>query len=264
MYLLGKIKFPHDDDDTKVSVPRFFMALASLAFAVYMVPGLWGAPLKAVSAFAPPMQTQDFNLYKNEVHAKFNDFDAGMEYARQQGKPVMIDFTGYGCVNCRKMELAVWTDPTVSKLLNEDYVLITLYVDEKTKLPEPVKVMENGTERTLRTVGDKWSYLQRSKFGANAQPFYVLLDNEGMPLNKSYSYDEDIQKYVEFLQTGLKNYKNNQYDCTSRKRAYHRTHSAGGGPSHRLYRTGGCGSLRGQGYGSIGEVSGNDYRTSEC
>lgn len=141
------------------------------------------------------------------MHAKFNDFDAGMEYARQQGKPVMIDFTGYGCVNCRKMELAVWTDPTVSKLLNEDYVLITLYVDEKTKLPEPVKVMENGTERTLRTVGDKWSYLQRSKFGANAQPFYVLLDNEGMPLNKSYSYDEDIQKYVEFLQTGLKNYK---------------------------------------------------------
>ena len=153
------------------------------------------------------MQTQDINLYKNEVHAKFNDIDAGMEYARQQGKPVMIDFTGYGCVNCRKMELAVWTDPTVSKLLNEDYVLITLYVDEKTKLPEPVKVMENGTERTLRTVGDKWSYLQRSKFGANAQPFYVLLDNEGMPLNKSYSYDEDIQKYVEFLQTGLKNYK---------------------------------------------------------
>ena len=206
-YLLGKIKFPHDDDDTKVSVPRFFMALASLAFAVYMVPGLWGAPLKAVSAFAPPMQTQDFNLYNNEVHARFDDYDLGMEYARQHGKPVMLDFTGYGCVNCRKMELAVWTDPTVSKLLNEDYVLITLYVDEKTKLPEPVKVMENGTERTLRTVGDKWSYLQRSKFGANAQPFYVLLDNEGMPLNKSYSYDEDIQKYVEFLQTGLKNYK---------------------------------------------------------
>lgn len=207
MYLLGKIKFPHDGDDNKVSVPRFFLALFSLAFAVYMVPGLWGAPLKAVSAFAPPMQTQDFNLYKNEVHAKFNDFDAGMEYARQQGKPVMIDFTGYGCVNCRKMELAVWTDPTVSKIMSDDYVLITLYVDEKTKLPEPVKVTENGTERTLRTVGDKWSYLQRSKFGANAQPFYVLLDNEGMPLNKSYSYDEDIQKYVEFLQTGLKNYK---------------------------------------------------------
>ena len=210
MYLLRKIKFPHDDDDNKVSVPRFFMALASLAFAVYMIPGLWGAPLKAVSAFAPPMQTQDFNLYNNEVHAKFNDFEAGMEYARQNGKPVMIDFTGYGCVNCRKMELSVWTDPKVNKLLNEDYVLITLYVDDKAKLPEPVKVTENGTERTLRTVGDKWSYLQRSKFGANAQPFYVLLDNEGQPLNKSYSYDEDIQKYVDFLETGLKNHRNNK------------------------------------------------------
>lgn len=210
LYLLGKIKFPHDDDNSKVSVPRFFLALVSLAFAVYMVPGLWGAPLKAVSAFAPPMQTQDFNLYNDEVHAQFYDYDAGMEYARQQGKPVMIDFTGYGCVNCRKMELAVWTDSKVSTLLNDDYVLITLYVDEKTKLPEPIKITENGQERTLRTIGDKWSYLQRSKFGANAQPFYVLLDNEGMPLNKSYSYDEDIPKYVEFLETGLKNYKANK------------------------------------------------------
>lgn len=207
MYLLGKIKFPHDDDNTKVGVGRFFLALFSLAFAVYMIPGLWGAPLKAVSAFAPPMQTQDFNLYKNEVHAKFNDFDSGMEYARQNHKPVMIDFTGYGCVNCRKMELAVWTDPQISQIMNDDYVLITLYVDEKTNLPEPIKITENGKERTLRTIGDKWSYLQRSKFGANAQPFYVLLDNEGKPLNSSYSYDEDIAKYKDFLQTGLKNYK---------------------------------------------------------
>ena len=206
-YLLGKVKFPHDDDDTKVSVPRFFMALASLAFAVYMLPGLWGAPLKAVSAFAPPMQTQDFNLYNNEVHAKFDDYYLGMEYARQHGKPVMLDFTGYGCVNCRKMELAVWTDPKVSDIINNDYVLITLYVDNKTPLSSPVKIMENGTERTLRTVGDKWSYLQRVKFGANAQPFYVLIDNEGKPLNKSYSYDESIPKYIEFLQTGLENYK---------------------------------------------------------
>ncbi len=206
-YLLGKIKFPHDDDDTKVSVPRFFMALASLAFAVYMIPGLWGAPLKAVSAFAPPMQTQDFNLYNNEVHAKFDDYDLGMEYARQHGKPVMLDFTGYGCVNCRKMELAVWTNPKVSDIINNDYVLITLYVDNKTPLPSPVKIVENGTERMLRTVGDKWSYLQRVKFGANAQPLYVLIDNEGKPLNKSYSYDEDIPKYIEFLQTGLENYK---------------------------------------------------------
>ena len=207
VYLLGKIKFAHDDDDTHVSVPRFFLALASLAFAVYMVPGLWGAPLKAVSAFAPPLYTQDFNLYKNEVRAKFDDYDMGMEYAQRVGKPVMLDFTGYGCVNCRKMELAVWTDPTVGSLMNDDYVLITLYVDNKTKLPEPIKVVENGKERTLRTLGDKWSYLQRVKFGANAQPFYVLIDNDGNPLNKSYAYDEDVSKYVEFLQTGLKNYK---------------------------------------------------------
>ena len=206
-YLLGKIKFPHDDDDNTTSVPRFFMALISLAFAVYMVPGLWGAPLKAVSAFAPPMTTQDFNLYNNEVHAKFDDYDAGMEYAKRNGKPVMLDFTGYGCVNCRKMEAAVWTDPKVSDLINNDYVLITLYVDNKTPLTEPVKIIENGTERTLRTVGDKWSYLQRVKFGANAQPFYVLLDNQGKPLNKSYAYNEDIPKYIEFLQTGLENYK---------------------------------------------------------
>lgn len=208
VYLLGKIKFPHDDDDTHVSLPRFFLALASLAFAVYMVPGLWGAPLKAVSAFAPPLYTQDFNLYKNEVRAQFDDYDLGMEYAKRVGKPVMLDFTGYGCVNCRKMELAVWTDPTVGGLMNDDYVLITLYVDNKTKLSEPIKVVENGKERTLRTLGDKWSYLQRVKFGANAQPFYVLIDNEGKPLNKSYAYDEDVAKYVDFLQTGLRNYQN--------------------------------------------------------
>lgn len=207
LYLLGKIKFPHDDDDTKIGVPRFFLALASLSFAIYMVPGLWGAPLKAISAFSPPMSTQDFNLYTNEVHAQFDDYDLGMAYARQHGKPVMLDFTGYGCVNCRKMELAVWTDNRVSDLINNDYVLITLYVDNKTPLPAPMKVVENGKERTLRTVGDKWSYLQRVKFGANAQPFYVLIDNDGQPLNKSYSYDEDIPAYIDFLETGLDNYK---------------------------------------------------------
>ena len=217
-YLIGWLRFPHDEDEYdesgnvvvnhRTSVTRFFMALVSFSFAIYMVPGLWGAPLKAISAFSPPMSTQDFNLYENEVKAQFMDYDAGMEYARRQGKPVMIDFTGYGCVNCRKMELAVWADQKVADIMQNDYVLITLYVDEKTKLPEPIKVTENGQERTLRTVGDKWSYLQRSKFGANAQPFYVLLDNEGKPLNKSYSYDEDVNKYIDFLQTGLKNYKN--------------------------------------------------------
>ena len=216
-YLIGWLRFPHDEDEYdecgnvvvnhRTSVTRFFLALVSFAFAIYMVPGLWGAPCKAVSAFSPPMNTQDFNLYENEVHAQFTDYEAGMEYARRAGKPVMLDFTGYGCVNCRKMELAVWADQKVADIMQNDYVLITLYVDEKTKLPEPVKVVENGQERTLRTVGDKWSYLQRHKFGANAQPFYVLIDNEGMPLNKSYSYDEDVNKYLDFLRTGLNNYK---------------------------------------------------------
>lgn len=208
LYLLGKIRFPHDEDeDGRISVSRFFLALLSIAFAIYMIPGLWGAPLKAISAFSPPMKTQDFNLYDNEVKAQFMDYDAGMAYARQHNKPVMIDFTGYGCVNCRKMELAVWVDQKVADIMNNDYVLITLYVDDKTPLAEKITVVENGQERTLRTIGDKWSYLQRVKFGANAQPFYVLLDNEGKPLNKSYSYDEDVSKYIDFLQTGLKNYK---------------------------------------------------------
>ncbi len=217
-YLIGWIRFPHDEDEYdemgevivnhRTSVPRFFLGFVSLAFALYMVPGLWGAPCKAVSAFAPPMNTQDFNLYQNEVEARFHDYDEGMRYAKANGLPVMVDFTGYGCVNCRKMEAAVWTDLDVAELLNEKYVLITLYVDDKTPLAEPIQVVENGTERRLRSVGDKWSYLQRSKFGANAQPFYVLLDNEGKPLNSSYSYNEDVPAYVDFLKQGLKAYNN--------------------------------------------------------
>lgn len=207
IYLLGFLKFPHDDPDERgTTVPRFFLALVSLAFAIYMVPGLWGAPVKAVSAFAPPISTQDFNLDPVKIEAKFRDYEAGMAYARQTGKPVVVDFTGHGCVNCRKMELAVWHDAKVRDLLMKDYVLISLYVDEKTPLPEPVEVQENGQTTTLRTVGDKWSYLQRSKFGANAQPFYVLIDNEGKPLNSSYSYNEDVDKFVTFLKTGLENY----------------------------------------------------------
>ena len=209
LYLLGMFHFPHDDEGRRTNVPQFFLALASLAFAFYMIPGLWGAPLKAVSAFAPPMNTQDFNLYKNEVHPRFKDFDAGMAAARLEGKPVMIDFTGFGCVNCRKMEAAVWTDATVADLLNRKYVLISLYVDDKTPLPEQMEVTEaDGTKRTLRTVGDKWSYLQRYKFGSNTQPFYVLVDANGKPLTGSRSYDEDINKYVEFLQRGLDSFAN--------------------------------------------------------
>ncbi len=170
VYLLGKIKFSHDSEVKYVSVPRLFMAIISFAFAIYMVPGLWGAPLKAISAFAPPLYTQDFNLYKNEVHAAFDDYESGMAYAKKVNKPVMIDFSGFGCVNCRKMEASVWTDPKVKQMLENDYVLITLMVDDKTKLPQPIEIQENGKTRKLKTIGDKWSYLQRSKFGSNAQP----------------------------------------------------------------------------------------------
>ena len=207
IYLFGWLKFQHDDPEHRTNVPQFFLGMISLAFAIYMIPGLWGAPLKAISAFAPPMFTQDFNLHKSAVEPKSHDYEEGMALAKSQGRPVMIDFTGFGCVNCRKMEAAVWTDPQVASMLNDKYVLISLYVDDKTPLAEPMTVTENGTQRTLRTVGDKWSYLQRVKFGANTQPFYVLIDNEGKPLNGSRSYDEDIQKYLDFLQKGIDNYK---------------------------------------------------------
>lgn len=207
IYLLGWLKFPHDDEGNRTNVPQFFLAMISLAFAIYMVPGLWGAPLKAISAFAPPMNTQDFNLQESAVEAQFTDYDEGMAAAARMGKPVMVDFTGFGCVNCRKMEAAVWTDPKVAGMISKDYVLISLYVDDKTPLREPVTVTENGQQRTLRTVGDKWSYLERTKVGANTQPVYVLLDNEGKPLNGLRSYDEDIQEYVDFLSKGLENYR---------------------------------------------------------
>lgn len=203
LYLLGKIRFPHDAPQEKTSIPALFLAIISFSFAVYMMPGLVGAPLRAISAFAPPLRTQDLNLYNGEVHAKFDDYDAGMAYARQVGKPVMIDFSGYGCVNCRKMEASVWIDPNVKHMLEEDYVLITLMVDEKAPLKEPIEIMENGEKVKLRTVGDKWSYFQRMKFGANAQPFYVLLDHQGKPLAPSYAFNEDVSAYLNFLKSGL-------------------------------------------------------------
>lgn len=216
-YLIGWIRFPHDEDEYdeegnvivnhRTSIPRFFCGLIAFAFAIYMVPGLWGAPLKAVSAFAPPMKTQDFNMAEeDEVKAMFYDYDEGMAYAKAHNMPVMLDFTGYGCVNCRKMEAAVFVDPAVAEIMTKKYVLIQLYVDEKTKLAEPVVVNDAGNERKLRTVGDKWSYLQSSKFGATAQPFYVLVDNDGNPLERSYSFDEDISKFNDWLNSGLMRY----------------------------------------------------------
>ncbi|MDE6423803.1 MAG: thioredoxin family protein, partial [Muribaculaceae bacterium] len=191
VYLLGKLTFPHDDKVEKVGVGRFMLACISLAFAVYMLPGLWGAPLKAISAFAPPISTQDFSLYEGEVSAQVDDYEEGMRLGQKLGKPVLLDFSGYGCVNCRKLEGAVWTDPDVKASIDNDFVLVTLMVDEKRALPEPIKVTEkDGTVRTLRTYGDKWSYLQRSKFGANAQPFHVIVNNEGKPLAPAFVYKE--------------------------------------------------------------------------
>ncbi len=210
-YLIGWLKFQIDEIGGELNRPKpvacIMLGLGSLAFTVYMVPGLWGAPCKAVSAFAPPITTQDFNLNTKVVEAQYTDYDLGMAAAKAQGKPVFIDFTGFGCVNCRKMEAAVWTDASVADILTKDYVLISLFVDDKTPLPEPIEINENGQQRKLRTVGDKWSYLQSHKFGANTQPFYVPVDNEGNPLVGSYSYKEDIPAFLEFLNRGLENYK---------------------------------------------------------
>ena len=209
LYLIGKLKFPHDDPEQKaMPVPAIMLGLCSLAFSVYMLPGLWGAPCKAVSAFAPPINTQDFNLAPQTVHAAYTDYDEGMRAAAAAGKPVLVDFTGFGCVNCRKMEASVWTDSRVADKLNKDYVLISLYVDDKTPLKQPVEVkLPDGTSRTLRTIGDKWSYLEQTKFGYLAQPFYVPLDNAGKPLNGSFSFKEDVPAYLEFLDKGLENYR---------------------------------------------------------
>ncbi len=210
LYLIGKLKFQSDvmmGESKPMPVPCVMLGLVSLAFAIYMVPGLWGAPCKAVSAFAPPMNTQDFNLNTNEVKPKYKSYEEGMAAAAAQGKPVLVDFTGFGCVNCRKMEAAVWTDPRVADKLNNDYILISLYVDDKQPLPSPIEVTVNGQKRTLRTVGDKWSYLQQSKFGALAQPYYVTLDASGNPLSRSFSYKEDVAEYLDFLNEGLDNYK---------------------------------------------------------
>lgn len=209
LYLIGKLKFPHDDAEQKaMPVPAIMLGLCSLAFSVYMLPGLWGAPCKAVSAFAPPINTQDFNLAPQAVHADYTDYDEGMRAAAAAGKPVLVDFTGFGCVNCRKMEASVWTDSRVADKLKKDYILISLYVDDKTPLKQAVEVkLPDGTSRTLRTVGDKWSYLEQTKFGYLAQPFYVPLDNAGKPLNGSFSFKEDVPAYLDFLDKGLENYR---------------------------------------------------------
>ena len=219
-YLLGLISFPHDDEDhRKTSVPRLFLAIISLAFAMYMVPGLWGAPLRAISAFAPPMSTQDWVMTPGAVtHSQlpmtnsqyatmtihegqitFTDYDEGMAYAKENNMPVFLDFNGYGCVNCRKMEAAVLSKPEVAEHMHK-YVLISLIVDDKTKLNEPIVLEENGKKVTLKTIGDKWSHMQRAHYQSNAQPYYVQLDADGNRIVEgSYAYDEDIEKFLNWL-----------------------------------------------------------------
>ncbi|MBO4941986.1 MAG: thioredoxin family protein [Muribaculaceae bacterium] len=206
LYLLGKLRFSHDAPVEHTSVGRFFMAVASLSFAVYLVPGLWGAPLKAVSAFAPPLYTQDFNLYGGTFE-EFDDYDKGMAYAAANNKPVLLDFSGYACVNCRKMEGAVFDTPTVRGIIERDYVMIKLMVDDKAQLPKPIVVEEEGKQIRLTTVGDKWAYLQRHKFGINSQPYYILLDNAGKPLSQPRVYDENVGDFVAWLEEGVEKYK---------------------------------------------------------
>lgn len=206
VYLLGKIQFSHDSTIGHISVGRFMLALLSFSFSLYLVPGLWGAPLKGVSAFVPPLFTQDFNLYENNQFREFHDYDEGMAYASREGLPVLMDFSGYGCVNCRKMEGAVFDTQEVGAMVRDNYVLIKLMVDDKTTLPQKEKVKENGKIVTLETYGDKWSYLQRSKFNANSQPYYVQLDNDGQPVSSAYFYDENIIAFTNWLDEGLKVY----------------------------------------------------------
>jgi thiol:disulfide interchange protein DsbD len=208
LYLIKVIRFPHDDpEDKTTSVPGFFAGVLSLAFAIYMIPGLWGAPCKAVSAFAPPMSTQDFNLYENAFEPDTKDFELAIEMGRKENKPIMLDFTGFGCVNCREMEADVLANDKVLDILQDDYIVASLYVDDKTPLAEPFEIEIDGKKIVLETVGDKWMYLQNYKFGSSAQPFYVLVDGNGMPLNGSRKHNRDVDGFADFLKKGLENYK---------------------------------------------------------
>ena len=207
LYLLKVFRFSGEDDDKGIGAFRLILATVSLSFAMYLVPGLWGAPLKSISAFAPPLSTQDFNLYESGKFQEYDDFDKGMDAAKEAGKPVFLDFSGYGCVNCRKMEAAVFDNQRIRSLIEENFVMITLMADDKRELPEILEInTDNGVEK-MRTYGDLWSYLQRHKFGANSQPYYVVLDNEGNLLSGPAYYDENVDNFAKFLNVGIKNYK---------------------------------------------------------
>ena len=207
-YLLGKLKFHGDSDVPHVTIPRLFLSLFSLAFAVYLVPGLWGAPLKPISSILPPLSTQDFKLDDKSLNTVYTDYETGVAFAIQTGKPILVNFGGHSCVNCHKMDATVLVDDRVRNIIDNEFVYITLMVDERAKLPEIMEVDENGRKTKLKTVGDKWSYLQRHKFGAQSQPYYLILDHSGKPLAPARAFDENVDRYLEFLNTGLKNFKN--------------------------------------------------------
>ena len=206
-YLLGKLKFHGDSDVPHVTIPRLFLSIFSLAFAMYLIPGLWGAPLKPISSILPPLSTQDFKLNEVTLNTVYDDYETGMAAAIQSGKPALVAFGGHGCVNCHKMDATVLVDEKVKGLIDNDFIYITLMTDERAKLPEIMEVDENGRNTKLKTVGDKWSYLQRHKFGAQSQPYYVILDHSGKPVAPSHAFDENITNYVNFLETGLRNFK---------------------------------------------------------
>ncbi len=209
-YLLGKLRFPHDSKVEKTGIGRFMLALISLSFALYMVPGLWGAPLKAISAFSPPSRTQDFSLYQGEIHPRSQNYEEGMALAVQENKPILLDFSGHGCTNCRELEGAVWTNDDVRNLINDDFILVSLMVDERTPLPQPiVKTRANGETAIVETVGELWGLLESEKFGIMAQPYHVILDHQGRPLAPAMDYNngKDPKRYIEFLETGLQNYR---------------------------------------------------------
>lgn len=208
VYLLGKLRFPHDTDSGRTGVFPFMLSLISFAFAVYMLPGLWGAPLKAISAFAPPLSTQDFSLYDGEVHPDTEDYDTALELGAREGKPVIVDFSGYGCVNCRKMEGAVWTDDAIRSKIDDEFVLTTLYVDDKRALPKPIEMTDRkGRKVTLEDYGELWSFLQENKFGAVAQPYHVVLDSDGNLLTYPQDFTESTEEYNRFLDSALENYR---------------------------------------------------------
>jgi thiol:disulfide interchange protein DsbD len=206
LYIIGKIKFEGDGEVTHLTIPRLFGGLAMFSFALYLLPGLWGAPLKSISAFAPPLWTQDFNLYQGGTVATYHDYDEAMEEAKKSGKPLLVDFSGYGCVNCREMEASVWEEPQVKSLIQKEFVFVSLYTDDRAKLSNPMFVKENDKELKLTEIGEKWGFLQRYKFGANAQPYYVILDSNGKPHNNAYTYDKNAENFKKFLEQGLKNY----------------------------------------------------------